>query len=629
MDYIPGMVGTLVDIKEDENARFRFEIWFDYTRQAINLVREGAMLAVPNFASSQREQRLSILEVVTILPMHYGLGSDTRGYPGFVVEAARSAANDWETQESEATEDTTKIKCVAIPTNFEIVQSVRGTTAEPQLDEESNIPMLGSSARLLDTTFTQFVVNRGIGNTENTFPAGVLIRDEQVRVLVRIQDLLRTHFGIFGFTGAGKSNLVSTLIHNLLSNSRDPVKIVIYDLMSEYSTLLIDDVQRMQDAMLIGLGVETFPESLVEFENLAPNTKPEDRREALGRAVRDMVNTTLLPPALADTRRLFGYPTASLIETHKVKIWKDRTTTVGALIADSKKAFKAGMGNCGAAVYAFIDGLESEFRNRNFSEEFVDELVRRLDQILQTGKIEDQKITDTARNNLSGLRGRIDQQGRELANQPDVPASLTITLPDLIHRLNDRQKSGLYIIQAHNPDLLRHFASMLGNFTYEDRRRSGQISPLVSFVFDEADEFIPQNAKETYAESSEVAMTLARRGRKFGLGIGIATQRVIYLNTSIMAQPHTYLVSKMPRQSDRERISEAFGASEDVFRQTFKFKKGDWLLMSYDATGLEAIPIPIHTEDANVRIRKFLDDTQEQTEARRAAAKVASGASSD
>jgi DNA helicase HerA-like ATPase len=168
----------------------------------------------------------------------------------------------------------------------------------------------------------------------------------------------------------------------------------------------------------------------------------------------------------------------------------------------------------------------------------------------------------------------------------------------------------LYIIQAHQPDFLRHFAWMLGTFTYEERRRSGHINPLVSFVFDEADEFIPQQAKDSYAESSDIAMTLARRGRKFGLGIGIATQRVIYLNTSIMAQPHTYFVSKMPRQSDRQRVSEAFGASEDIFRQTFKFKKGDWLLMSHDATGLDAIPIPIHTADANARIRRALNEAQ-------------------
>jgi DNA helicase HerA-like ATPase len=147
---------------------------------------------------------------------------------------------------------------------------------------------------------------------------------------------------------------------------------------------------------------------------------------------------------------------------------------------------------------------------------------------------------------------------------------------------------------------------MLGNFTYDRRRQTGQIVPLVSFIFDEADEFIPGQARGTYAESSDVAMTLARRGRKFGLGIGIATQRIRYLNTSILAQPHTYFVSKLPRQSDRQAIAEAFGISEDMFRQTFKFKKGDWLLASYDAAGLEAIPIPIHAENAEDRIIELL-----------------------
>ncbi len=106
-------------------------------------------------------------------------------------------------------------------------------------------------------------------------------------------------------------------------------------------------------------------------------------------------------------------------------------------------------------------------------------------------------------------------------------------------------------------------------------------------------------------------MTLARRGRKFGLGIGIATQRITYLDTSILAQPHTYFVSKLPRKSDQDRIREAFGLSEEMFRQTVKFKKGDWLLVSYDATGLEAVPLSIHTPDANERLAKFLKKYRE------------------
>jgi hypothetical protein len=125
-------------------------------------------------------------------------------------------------------------------------------------------------------------------------------------------------------------------------------------------------------------------------------------------------------------------------------------------------------------------------------------------------------------------------------------------------------------------------------------------------MFDEADEFIRRDATGSYADSAEIAQTLARRGRKFGLGIGIATQRIRYLDTNIMAQPHTYFISKLPRQSDRQVVAEAFGVSEELLNQTFKFKKGQWLLMSHDATGLEAIPVPVKTPDANRRLSDWL-----------------------
>ena len=61
------------------------------------------------------------------------------------------------------------------------------------------------------------------------------------------------------------------------------------------------------------------------------------------------------------------------------------------------------------------------------------------------------------------------------------------------------------------------------------------------------------------------------------------------------------------RRPAQGAIVEAFGIFEDMFRQTFKFKKCDWLLASYDATGLEALPIPIHTEDANQKILQFVE----------------------
>ena len=185
-----------------------------------------------------------------------------------------------------------------------------------------------------------------------------------------------------------------------------------------------------------------------------------------------------------------------------------------------------------------------------------------------------------------------------------------MTLDFIINQLNDQNHCSLIIIQAHDPDDLRDFAFELGRELFERRRQRGIIYPLVSFVFDEADEFIPGQYERdsSYSRSAWIVETLARRGRKFGIGVGICTQRVRYLKTSVMAQPHTYLISKMPRLSDREAIQEAFGFSEDMFRQTFKFSPGDWLLISHDATGLKAVPIPIHAQDANERIQNFLEN---------------------
>jgi DNA helicase HerA-like ATPase len=198
-----------------------------------------------------------------------------------------------------------------------------------------------------------------------------------------------------------------------------------------------------------------------------------------------------------------------------------------------------------------------------------------------------------------------DELNRE---RPVAPESCRVTIPQIIARLNAADNSSLIVIQAADPDALRQFACDLGMAIYSERRRSGQISPLVSFVFDEADEFIPLNfdRDSSYSKSTAIAMALARRGRKFGLGIGIATQRVTYLNTSIMAQPHTYFISKLPRQTDRQRVCEAFGISEEMFRQTFKFRKGNWLLVSHDATGLESVPLPIKTENADDRVLSWL-----------------------
>jgi hypothetical protein len=294
-----------------------------------------------------------------------------------------------------------------------------------------------------------------------------------------------------------------------------------------------------------------------------------------------------------------------LIEARQLRIWVAQDLTIGRFVEGmTDEVLKGNMGNFANQVRQLVYGLINDFATTPFSAGAWAQVNQRLQQV------EAQNLTATAANNVRVLRERLTVE----LNRPrvELPEACRVTIPALINALNNPQHTGLFILQAHDPDELRQFVNTLGSLAYERRRQAGEITPLVSFVFDEADEFIPQKAEGSYAASKAIAMTLARRGRKFGIGIGIATQRVRYLDTSIMAQPHTYFISKLPRQTDRQVVAEAFGISEDMFRQTFKFRKGDWLVASYDAAGLEAVPLPIHVDNAEERILDFLRTLAQQ-----------------
>jgi len=600
--FLKDMEGTLMELAEAPETRFRYVVWFDYTREAINQIQEGTLLAAPNFASDRSTKRYSVLEVTTFLPMHYALQAGMSGYPGFVVEAARSASMDWEAQESESTEDTTKIQAVAIPTGLEIIEPAgfSDLSGTPTLGPESNIAMAGSRVKILDSKWTNLVANNGIDqeNEKNLTTIGTMARDPSVEVQIRIEELYRTHFAIFGFTGVGKSNLLSTIVAKVFRDADVPVKLVFFDLMSEYTALLLDQLLNSKiHGGILTVGQYTLPEGLFKYINKMPGA-PD-----LESATDQLVQYTLLPKALLAHRGPLRLGLSDLISGHKLRFYHEaQSLTVFELFFSHRTSW--GKDRRGANIEnrnkIAKDVLKKHLSGGGYEQiVFTPELARTIREGLENALEVDKTFAEDYQPILIKLRELERETGRSYA------AATTLSM--IVQDLNSPESSSLWVIQGHNPDELRSFSKRLGEELYEQRRQKGLIDPLVSFIFDEADEFIRRDAIGSYKESAEIAQTLARRGRKFGLGLGIATQRIRYLDTNIMAQPHTYFISKLPRLSDRQAVAEAFGVSEELLNQTFKFRKGDWLLVSHDATGLEGVPLPIHTPDANQRIREWLE----------------------
>lgn len=594
--------GTLMSMQESPDTRFRYTIWFDYTRETINTIQEGTMLAVANFGSDSECRRWSILEITSVMPSHFALQSGNSGYPGFVVEAARSAAQDWESQEKEATEETTKIEATAIPTLLEVVEpEPYGGDTSFNIKPETNMAMVGSKVRVLDSETTNRIANNGIdkNNEENIAVIGTLVRDPDVKILMRIDELLRTHFAIFGFTGVGKSNLLSMTVSKIFESAQEPVKLVFFDLMSEYTGLLIDQLLSDNvDGHLLTIGRNTLPEGTFKYINKLSGA-PKDTE-----ATKQFLRYTLLPKALQGRRDKMGWALLEFIRSKKIRYFNEsKSITIWDLFftedvvpwAKRRQSakFKSRTDLTKKALKATIG--RGNYRETRFSPDLARQIKEELQKLLD----ENTEFLGDYENHIAELE--------KLEHSTAENFAAGTTLPEIIRDLNNENRHSLWIIQSHSPDELRRFSHDLGNELYESRRLSGIIDPLVSFVFDEADEFIRAGGRGSYEKSAEIAETIARRGRKFGIGLGIATQRIRYLDTNIMSQPHTYFISKLPRATDRTAVSEAFGFGDEMLTQTFKFGKGQWLLVSHDATGLEAVPLPVKTEDANERVASFLE----------------------
>ena len=594
--------GTLMLMQDSPDTRFRYTIWFDYTRETINAIQEGTMLAVANFGSDDQTRRWSVLEVTGIMPSHFALQSGNSGYPGFVVEAARSAAQDWESQDKEATEETTKIEATAIPTSLEIVEPESYEDTSLDIGPETNMAMVGSRVRVLDSETTNLIANNGMDKKdEKNLPViGTLARDPDVKILMRIDELIRTHFAIFGFTGVGKSNLLSTIVAKIFESTQEPVKLVFFDLMSEYTGLLIDQLlSEHVEGRLLTIGRNTLPEGTFRYIN-ALNDAPKDTE-----ATKQLLRATLFPKALQGRIKQMAWAFLDFIKNKKIRYFNEsKSITVYDLFftadvvqwAKDRRQTKAT--NRMELTKKVLRKLQiGDYKQARFTPDLAKRIREKLKELLE--KPEHAEFQDDYGNHIAKLE--------ELERSTAEHLTASATLPEIIDDLNDSTRHSLWIVQSHNPHDLREFAHNLGNELYESRRLKGVIDPLVSFVFDEADEFIRSEGTGTYQKSAEIAETIARRGRKFGIGLGIATQRIRYLDTNIMSQPHTYFISKLPRASDRTAVSEAFGFGDEMLHQTFKFVKGQWLLISHDATGLEAVPLPVKTEDANERIIAFLE----------------------
>jgi DNA helicase HerA-like ATPase len=578
------------------SARYQCRVKIEYQKDLMGLLEEGMLLAAKNFKHSDAAvQRYTLMEISRVWPEHFGLrGLSDHGYYPMQFEIIEQSEEDWQTDDT----STMMIQIDAIPINYDLIMA--GDCAF-EFVKGFSYPVVGSPIYVLNGDMINRMYNQKIAEKLGVGTAGTsadaradprlgLVKmfeasNVPIPIYIDFEKLIRYHFGVFAFTGGGKSNLMSNVLRRILLHTAD-TKTVIFDISCEYTFLLLDVLADPNVNAKVVLenridGVEQFFNSVVK-----PREYETDERTKAG-----------LQAVMAQGKLGFYTKPKEIIPTYRQFMEE---------LSDQRKESE-GRPHYINAIDAIHDAVRRYVEehalseNQEVSEDFVSDIDEFARGTMETFKVNEKSglyAWATTRNTISDLFKK-----RSEAGTKDTSALTVEGIRDLL----EDKTTNIVVISISDPFTIKELAMDLTQNLLVRRKRRFTVKPYILVVFDEAQEFISSKEGSSMdAKCSQHVETLLRQGRKYGLGVCIATQRIAYLNTNALQQLHTYFVGTLPRPYDRALVSETFMIDKGILEKTLEFAPGEWLLSSYIATGIENVPIFIKADNAEKEVEKYL-----------------------
>jgi DNA helicase HerA-like ATPase len=596
---IPRFFGGGADSKvTGTSARYHCRVKIEYQKDLMGLLEEGMLLAVRNFKQAdENAERYTLMEISRVWPEHFGLrGLSDHGYYPMQFEIIEQSEGDWQTDDT----STMIIQIDAIPINYDLIIKAVGF----KFVKGFSYPIVGSHAYLLNSEMINCMYNKriadklGINATHTVEDAQIDPRIGLVKmfeasqtvipIYVDFEKLVRYHFGVFAFTGGGKSNLTSNILRRLLLHTDgEDTKVVLFDISCEYAFLLLDLLADPSFKSKIVL--EHRVDSVEQFFNsvVKPREYEEDERIKTGlQRVMEQGKVAYYTKPKQKVPKYIQF-LDELSSQRKDNVAKPHYMNAIDMIHD------------GALEYMEKKGLsEGQEVNEAFVE-YIDVVAR---EAVEQFRVHDKSglyAWATTRNTI------LDTIKSKRAKENTDTGGLTA---EKIRELLEDRTTRLVCLSISDPYSIKELAIALTQELLSRRKRNFKVKPYILMVFDEAQEFIPATGDSSGIDKkcSRQVETLLRQGRKYGLGVCVSTQRIANLNTNALQQLHTYFVGTLPRPYDRLLISDTFMIDKGILEKTLEFGPGEWLLSSYIATGIENVPIFIKADNAEKEVEKYL-----------------------
>lgn len=400
----------------------------------------------------------------------------------------------------------------------------------------SRYPYLGAVAHRIRAADLLRIYDTG---KSDTCVVGKLTQDESIDATIHIPSMLSKHFAVVGSTGVGKSTAVSLLLNKAIE--ADPkLRVLILDPHNEFAAAF------PERAVVIDTDTLDLPFWLMrldEFAEVVFRGRPGVPEEL-----------DILRDLIPEAKRAFRGSDSSLMR---------RTTEKSSITADTPVPYRM------ADLLALID-----------------ERIGRLE-----GRSEKPFLRSLKMRVMSAIN---DPRYHFMFSNNTINDTIMETIAHIFRIPGEDRPISTFQLAGIPSEVVNSVASILCRMAFELALWSnGAIHMLV--VCEEAHRYVPADRDLGFFPTRQAISRIAKEGRKYGVSLGVITQRPGELDQTILSQCSTLFAMRLSNDRDQEIIKSAIPNSS-ISTTSFLSSIGNGEAIAFG----EAITVPMRMKFARV-----------------------------
>lgn len=378
----------------------------------------------------------------------------------------------------------------------------------------------------------------------DTAVIGKLTQDESIDATIHVPSMLSKHFAVVGSTGVGKSTAVSLLLRKAIES--DPnLRVLILDPHNEFAAAFPDH------AVVIDTDTLDLPFWLMRLEEFA---------EVLFRGRPPIADELdILRDLMPEAKRAFRGNESALMR---------RSGDKSSITADTPVPYRM------ADLLALID-----------------ERIGRLE-----GRGEKPILRALKMRILSAIN---DPRYHFMFSNNTISDTIMETIAHIFRIPGEDRPISTFQLAGIPSEVVNSVASVLCRMAFELALWSnGAIHMLV--VCEEAHRYVPSDPNLGFFPTRQAIARIAKEGRKYGVSLGIITQRPGELDQTILSQCSTLFAMRLANDRDQEIIRSAIPDSS-ISTTSFISSIGNGEAIAFG----EAIAVPMRMRFARVEAHQL------------------------